>query len=131
MKTTTATLTLGLLCLATLSCKREEKGTAGKGGNALLRCVPKHHNVSKNIINAKIYIKYNAQDAPASFDDSAACVMIDGQPMATFAGLKAGSYYLYGNGYDTSINQGVKGGLPFVISTETTLDIAVPVTEGD
>ena len=129
---TLKTLTVMALLALTASCKREENdNTAGKGGNALLRCVPKHHNVSKNILNGKIFIKYNAQDAPASFDDSASCIMTDGQPMATFSGLKAGKYYLYGNGFDTSINQGVKGGLPYTISSETTLDVTIPVTEGD
>ena len=62
-------LTLVLLFGISLSaCTRpENENTAGKGGDATLRIVPKHHNENKNIINGKIYIKYNAQDAPSTF----------------------------------------------------------------
>jgi hypothetical protein len=102
---------------------------AGKGGNATLRIVPKHHNENKNIINAKVYIKYNAQDATTNFDDSADCIMTSGVSTATFRGLKKGNYYLMGIGYDSSIKQSVKGGIPYTINEEISLDIVVPVTE--
>lgn len=121
---------LGLLLLA--ACNRDDdKNTAGKGGNAVLRIVPKHHEVYKNIVDCKVYIKYNAQDAPASYDDSAVVLDMSGMPTATFSGLKTGNYYLYGYGFDTSIRQNVKGGIPYTIKSETTLDITLPVTEGD
>jgi hypothetical protein len=121
-----ASLTLFLA----VSCNREENDkTAGKGGNATLICVPKHHEVSRNILNGKIYIAYNVQDIPSSYDDSASCVMIDGVPTATLSGLKAGKYYLYGTGFDTSISKPVKGGLSYEIKQETNLQVTVPVTE--
>ncbi len=123
-----------ILCLLALfagvSCNRTENDqTAGKGGNATINAIPKHHNKSENIINGKIYIAYNAQDIPAKYDDSVACSYVGGIPTATFSGLKAGKYYLLGKGYDTSINQDVKGGTPYTISQEAILEVAVPVTE--
>lgn len=114
------------------SCNRIEKDeNAGKGGNATLKIVLKHHTESKNILNGKVYIKYNAQDAPSSFDDSANCVMVDSTPTGTITGLKTGKYYLYGTGFDTTVNQAVKGGVPYEIKTETSFDISLPVTESE
>ena len=124
-------LSAGILFSASLiSCTRtENERSAGKGGSAILNCVPKHHDVSKNIVNGKIYIAYNADNIPSAYDDSASCTFVGGVPSATFNGLKAGKYYILGTGYDTSINQAVKGGLSYTINQETTLEITVPVTE--
>src|ERR1700741_2137378 len=94
-------------CLAALSassCSRTEeepKSVGGKGGNATLKITPKHHDL--NIDSCMVYIKYDAQDVPASYDDSAKAVMINNIPVATFAGLKKGAYYLFGKGWDASI----------------------------
>lgn len=130
MKTRHNFASLLMLSVLFFSCTRAENdNTAGKGGNAVLRIVPKHHNDYKNIINATIYLKYNAQDAPASFDDSVLCVLSSGIPTGTFSNLKKGKYYITGLGYDTSIKQNVKGGIPYVISDEVSLDVSVPVTE--
>ncbi|MES2479409.1 MAG: hypothetical protein V4561_09990 [Bacteroidota bacterium] len=112
------------------SCNRKEKDeNAGKGGNATLNIVMKHHNESKNILNGKVYIKYNAQDAPSAFDDSVNCVSVGGVSTGTFNSLKKGKYYLYGTGYDTSVSQAVKGGLPYTVNEEVNLNITLPVTE--
>lgn len=112
------------------SCNRTEKDeNAGKGGNASLKVVLKHHTEAKSILNGKVYIKYNAQDAPSSFDDSTNCIMVDGIPTGTINGLKKGKYYLYGAGYDTTVSQAVKGGVPYEIKEEISYDISLPVTE--
>jgi uncharacterized membrane protein len=121
-----------LLAISTsiYSCVRlENNQTAGKGGNAVLRIVPEHHTISTNIINGKIYIKYNALDAPSSFDDSTNCILSNGVPTGIFNNLKKGDYYIVGTGYDTSINEFVKGGLPYTIKEENTFNISLPVTE--
>lgn len=125
------TILFGSLALCTAaSCSRKENDqTAGKGGNATLICVPKHHDVYKNILNGKIYIAYNVQDIPSFYNDSADCLVVDGVPTATFSGLKTGKYYLYGTGFDTSITKAVKGGLSYEIKQETSLQVTVPVTE--
>lgn len=115
---------------AIISCNRTEKDeNAGKGGNATLKVVLKHHNEAKSILNGKVYIKYNAQDAPSSFDDSTNCLMVDSIPIGTITGLKKGKYYLYGTGYDTTVSQAVKGGVPYEVKEEISYDISLPVTE--
>jgi hypothetical protein len=121
------------ISLLTAACNRDDDSgsTAGKGGDATLRITAKHHNVSKNIINCKMYIKYNTSETPASYDDSVNCNIIDQAPVGVFSGLKKGNYYLYSEGYDTSISQGVKGGMPYTISSEIDQSITLPVTEGD
>jgi hypothetical protein len=130
MKTRFLSTIVLLAAVATVSCNRDDnKGSAGKGGNAILRIVPKHHNVFKNLVDMKVYIRYNVQDAPSFYDDSVATVAMSDQPTAVFSGLKTGNYYIYGYGYDTSIKQNVKGGMPYTISSETTLDLTLPVTE--
>lgn len=109
--------------------KTEPEGTAGKGGNAVLKITTKHHG--KNIDSAKVFIKYNEQNTPAYYDDSAKIAMVDGKPVAVFSGLKPGNYYLLGLGWDPTIVGDVRGGIPYTIIEEKTYDISLPVTEGD
>lgn len=113
------------------SCKRDEPIAegSGKGGNAVLKVIPKHHSIP--VDSCTVYIKYNSLDASSFYDDSVKVSQENGNPTATFTGLKAGNYYLYGNGWDVSINMAVIGGLPFTITEETTHNISLPVTEGD
>jgi hypothetical protein len=121
---------MAFMLFALVACTRKDNnGTAGKGGAAILRIVPKHHNVYTNIINAKVFIKYNAQDVPSSYDDSISCTDISSMPTAIFTGLRSGQYYLYAKGYDTSISQNVQGGMPYSIVDQTTIDVSLPVTE--
>ena len=130
MKTKMKAGLLMIIVTTALACNRiESNNLAGKGGTAVLSCIPKHHDIFKNIINGKIFIAYNASDIPERYDDSASCLLIEGKPTATFPGLKPGVYYLLGTGYDTSISQNVKGGLSYTINQETSLEITVPVTE--
>ena len=126
-------LAAGISLLA--ACKRDDDTPpappleGGKGGNATLKVTPQHH--AQNVDSCTIYIKYAAQDAPAdgNYDESAKCVMENGKPVATISNLKKGSYYLYGEGWDINGPYAVRGGIPYVISEETTLNINVPVTE--
>lgn len=117
---------LGVIAFA--SCKRsDDSPVGGKGGAAVIYATPQHH--SKNIDSCKIYIKYNSSEASTTYDDSAVCVPVGGKPVATFSGLKNGKYYLFGKGYDPSILQNVKGGTPYEITTQTQINLFVPVTE--
>jgi hypothetical protein len=123
-----------LLAVVSIGCKKGEDGpVGGKGGNATLRITPKHHG--RAIDSCTLYIRYNEVNPPADgrYDDSAKCVPSGGIPVATFTGLKTGNYYLYANGWDPVIVPAnyVKGGLSYTISTETTLNLDVPVSEGD
>jgi len=123
-----------IACISFVSCERKDPQTnqediGGKGGSSILKISSKHHG--KNIDSATIYIKYNTQDKPTSYDDSMKCVMESGKPTATFTQLKKGKYYLFGKGWDKNISNHVEGGIPYIISQEKTLEIVVPVTEGD
>lgn len=123
-----------LSIIVTTGCKRKEKetaeGPAGKGGNANIKVISKHHG--KDINNTMVFIKYNTSDAASQYDDSVVAVHdLAGKPIATFDGLKQGNYYLYGRGWDTTILATVVGGLPLTISEDKTYEISLPVTEGD
>ncbi len=128
---------LGLLAIFSFAACKKEEGTTeeppltgGKGGAATLRVTMRHH--TKPIDTGTVHIKYKAKDAPTTpYDDSAKVVLDAGVPVATFSGLTKGSYYLYGFGYDPAIVNNVKGGIPYEITEEKSLDITVPVTEGD
>lgn len=110
------------------ACERKETVTVGgKGGNATLKVTPQHHG--DNIDSCTIYLKYNAQDKPSSYDEEVKCVMVNGKPVATFTNLNKGNYYVFGKGWDPDIEQEVEGGIPYTIAEETTKDITVPVTE--
>ncbi|OJW82256.1 MAG: hypothetical protein BGO69_16840 [Bacteroidetes bacterium 46-16] len=111
----------------------KEKGDdgPGKGGSANLTIYPQHHLVAKNLRNMMVYIKYNTSVPPANgiYDDSIACTRNDTVSVAMFNGLKNGAYYLYGYGYDTSIFQNVKGGIPYTISQQNDQSVYLPVSE--
>lgn len=110
------------------SCKK-----AGTGGAFTIAAFPKHHTMP--IKDAIIYIKYNAKDFPGDdvsvYDDSGVADTMPGEdPHVHFEGLKKGNYYLYSVGYDSTISQVVKGGIPVKINEkEGEIDVVVPVTE--
>lgn len=117
------------IVLGSAGCTRQDK--AGKGGNAVLKITPKHHSL--DITDCTVYIKYNTSTPPsettAGYDEQMTVVMEDGKPVATFSGLKNGKYYIYGYGFDADISKDVKGGIPYEVTTQSTISINVPVTE--
>ena len=122
---------ISILVLA-LGCKPDDEDptpVGGKGGNATLHVVPRHHG--RQIDSCTIYIKYNAIDAPANglYDDSAKCVQVGGLPVATFTSLRKGNYYLFGYGWDPNSTppDHVRGGYAYPLTSETdqTLELAV------
>ena len=119
--------------LAISSCREPEtpmpKPIGGKGGNATFLVTPKHHG--KNIDSCMVYIKYNTTTNPGkgNFDDSAKCIMTNSIPVATFSGLKAGDYYLFGYGYDPGLGEAVEGGRIYSITEEKSYGIDLSVTE--
>lgn len=118
--------------LFTTSCNHKDKTEiGGPGGNATVNVYPQHHQVAKNLIAFKVYVKYNTSDAPSNgvYDDSLNCISVDSVVSCKFTGLKNGNYYFYGYGYDTSISQNVKGGAPYTITTQQTQNFNLPVSE--
>ena len=120
---------LFLTCM--VSCKPDKGVTPGKGGSATVNVYLQHHTIAKRLVNCKVYIRYNTLDAPTSgvYDDSMVCINHDSLVSCSFTGLQNGNYYFYGKGYDTSISQAVKGGLPYTISSQTVQDFDLPVSE--
>ena len=118
--------------LLSASCEKdkneEPKLDAGKGGTATLKLTTQHH--SAYIDSCMVYIAYNTLDAVEEFDDSMKVSLIDGKPQAIFTNLKNGDYYVYGEGYDPGIFEGVKGGIPVKVrDQDSTYDYILPVTE--
>jgi hypothetical protein len=105
------------------SCHKE-----GLGGNSSINGTVMHH--SKVIPGCKVYIKFNTSDFPgenpANYDSS---VDADSKGEYAFPKLYPGDYYLYGVGYDNSILQVVRGGIPVSIKRNKSVAIDVPVTE--
>jgi hypothetical protein len=127
MKTTFFLFAIIVLA-SNFSCKK--KPSAGLGGNAKLKIAAKHHGIT--IDSCTISIKFNSLDAPSNgmYDlTQKVSKGIAGESFTIFEGLKPGDYYVYGLGWDPSISNNVKGGIPYTINDETDLSIIVPVTE--
>jgi hypothetical protein len=127
MKTNLSILLL-LIVATSFSCKKKSK--AGLGGNANLKVATQHHGLI--IDSCTISIKFNSLDAPSDgmYDLTQKVSKGNaGDSFTIFKGLKAGDYYVYGIGWDPSISNNVKGGIPYTIDNETDLSIIVPVTE--
>ncbi len=114
---------LGLLSLA--SCK--QKTSAGWGGNAVLRLEARHHGVL--IDSCTFSIKFNASDLPAEYDFTQQSITDSSGSYVVISGLKEGDYYLFASGWDPSISQTVKGGMPYTIRSESEQRAAIAVTE--
>lgn len=117
----TAVTALSSIWLFSCCGKDDKPEAAGKGGSTSLMVRPKHHDLSKPIAYCTVYIKYNTLDAPANgiYDDSIKCSSEqDTVLVATFDGLKNGNYYLFGRGYDSTIQQVIRGGLPATITEQ-------------
>lgn len=117
-------------CLIVMLAACKKNGT---GGENTIAAFPKHHGLS--IPNATVYIKYGATELPgvnaADFDDSKVALREgSAAPHVHFEGLLKGDYYIYAVGFDSTINEPVRGGLSVKItdkSGEKVVDI--PVTE--
>lgn len=112
-----------------ISCEKGE----GPGGKVEMAIFVKHH--AELIPGAVVYIKYGAKEQPGTdpsdYDDSAVCGT-DGHHKGHthFENLQKGDYYIYSVGYDSTINEVVRGGIPFEIKVKTgEVTVDVPVTE--
>ncbi len=129
MKFGLTTLTILLALSLVFGCRK--KNTAGLGGNNELRIKARHHTIVLDSI--KVYVKFNATDAPTSlseYDISADVKIQNGDTVAIFEGLKDGEYYLYGTGWDPYSVIDVEGGLPIEIDKENSpIEYNLQVTE--
>lgn len=129
----TLLLLLSLATIGAVSCKKKSQCSGGSGGSLTLVLFPQHHGkaiISQAGYRDTAYIKYNAVDAPASGTYDQVLVGEEGEEHVHVTGLKCGNYYVYMTGFDTSIGERVKGGIPVTASQSIgELDINVPVSE--
>ena len=117
------------------SCDDDKKCSPGTGGEVTLILKPQHHG--DPIYNQPGYpdsafIAIGATefpgDDPTQYDLIATGVT--GTDEVVVTGLKCGKYYVFMTGFDTSIVQRVKGGVPISFSeTSGTLTKVIPITE--
>ena len=118
-----------LLLVSGMRCTKPGSSiTGGKGGGATLVVTPVH--LALNVDSCTIYIKYAAVDAPANgiYDDSQKVHLSDTTPVAIFAGLKKGEYYIFGDGYHAVYYSYVKGGIPITITAEDSNFVLLPTS---
>ena len=148
---------LALLLLVASSCKKTEGCTdstatnydsnadkdngsctycvAGVGGDVTLVAILKHHTMtvaSGANYPDTVYLKFNTSNSPGSdlalYDT--AFVGEAGEDHVHLEGLKCGHYYIYGTGFDSTINKRVTGGIPYnLTATSGEVDLNIPVTE--
>ena len=118
---------VGILALAALAVACEPE--PGPGGKAEIRGVAAHH--ATVIPATRVFIKYDANESPGTlsslYDDSTVAGS-DGR--FDFSELQRGVYYLYGIGWDSTIDQEVRAGMPVVLTEKNEIeDVILPVTE--
>ena len=114
-----------VLALTLVACEKE-----GLGGKATITGHVKHHDTP--IPNATVYIKYGARELPGTdpSDFDAQTVASSGDGHYEFTDLQKGDYYLFSIGFDSTISEAVKGGIPVNINKKSeTLEVNIPVTE--
>ncbi len=116
-----------LLFTVLLSCKKNNTG-----GVAVVKAHVGHH--SQSVKGATVYVKFNTKEAPVSPENNYD-LKIEGEAVEDHVhiqGLRYGDYYLYAVGYDSILNQVVKGGVPLKINwgdRKKEVEIDIPVTE--
>lgn len=128
MKKTSLKKTIFLPALALLLAIAACTPDPGPGGKGTIQGFTRHHD--EDIPGTKVYIKYGTTDSPgtdpAVYDDSTTA---DGSAFFQFNELEKGTYYVFGIGFDSAINQVVRAGVPVVLDKKETQDILLPVTE--
>jgi hypothetical protein len=135
-KTILSFLVITVVSTAMVSCDDDgDDCKAGSGGEVTLILKPQHHG--DPIYNQPGYpdsafIAYNETefpgDDPSKYNIVAAGTV--GTDYVTIGGLKCGKYYVFMTGFDTSIVQRVKGGIPIEITEKSgTVTLLLPVVE--
>lgn len=131
-------LFLSLLSVLFLGCSKKDETlcVAGEGGSCDLILFPQHHEepiVSQLNYLDSAFIKFNTREFPGDDKSKYDLIVVGdlGSDKVIIENLKCGNYFIYMTGYDQSISERVKGGIPFTISEEFvgTKNIVVPVTE--
>lgn len=120
-------LSIILLSILITACKKN-----GTGGSATLVAFPQHHG--KEIKGATVYVKFKSKELPSDPTSNYDLKIVgeENEEHVHIEGMLPGDYYLYAVGYDSTISQTVKGGLPVAIKRsekDEEKDIYIPVTE--
>jgi hypothetical protein len=131
-------MALGMVALSMQSCKDEKEDTcvAGSGGSVDLTLFPQHHGEAIPGMAGYVdsaFIKFNTRDFPGDDPSKYDLVLTGdvGSDSVLVQGLKCGDYFLFMTGFDTSIAERVKGGIPYTIQEGASgiKNVVVPVTE--
>lgn len=131
-------LFLMLLSVLSLGCSKKDETlcVAGEGGSCDLILFPQHHEepiVSQLNYLDSAFIKFNTREFPGDDKSKYDLIVVGdlGSDKVIIENLKCGNYFIYMTGYDQSISERVKGGIPFTISEGFVgaKNIVVPVTE--
>ena len=107
----------------------------GKGGSVSFVLQPEHHGKaipSQPTYLDSAFIKYNTNDFPGDNPALYDRIVVGtaGSAIVIADSMKCGKYFIYMTGYDTSIVERVRGGIPVNIQIQTgPIAIKVPVTE--
>ncbi len=108
---------------------------AGRGGAVMFKLMPEHHGEAIPSLASypdSAWIKFNTNeypgDNPALYD-----MIVVGATDSIFViadSMKCGNYFIYMTGFDVSIAERVRGGIPVIVTEQTGLKtIKIPVTE--
>jgi hypothetical protein len=128
----TAVLPAAACCLLLFSCRK-----AGTGGDASLMVYPEHHGLSIYNLTGypdTVFLKFNADELPGTkpSDYDAYFTGITGEDYVHCEGLKAGQYYIFVTGMDSTGPYRVSGGIPLKIKWSQRKEhimLTIPVTE--
>jgi hypothetical protein len=111
------------MALIFASCTKE-----GFDGDSTITGKVAHHG--ERISEASVFIKFGGKELPGTLtSDFDASVVADTSGTYTFSNLKKGDYYLYGVGFDSTINESVRGGIAVTLEKDQVLTQEVAVTE--
>lgn len=109
---------------------------AGNEGTITLRLFPEHHEdpiTSLPNYPDSAFIKFNTDEFPGSDDPELYDLVVTGTPGSNevvINNLSCGTYFIYMTGFDQSIVERVKGGIPVKVAYgETVKSVIIPVTE--
>ena len=109
---------------------------AGKGGTITIKLQPQHHGDAITSLPGYLdsaFIKFNAGEFPGGEQSGLYDLVVVGTPGSSEVvvnNLKCGSYFIFMTGFDVSLAERVKGGIPITIAPGDAIkNIIIPVTE--
>ncbi len=120
-------MSIVVLIMTISSCKKNDTG-----GDAMVHASVGHH--TKPIEGAILYVKFDSREMPSDPTTNYDLKITgeSGDHHIVVDGLRAGNYYFYAVGYDSTINSPVTGGIPVEIAwkeRKEMFEVEVPVTE--